>query len=209
MQIQVNGSPRQVCYNWQAAEVVSGSLSSTRGFFNLVRLPLRCTMAINFLPVPAALGKTAPAAASTAGCAEPHQLPRRPARPSLQRPLQECWGAVLLRLRMLPGCACFHCAAWLPVRSRSKGSRPAPQSCCRGAMLMLTPSPLTHLHPPAVGPGGGPAVLCQAPDDRGSPKVCSGGAIASSTTLPTGSAIPSRPPTGVAVSTAGGAGDGN
>ena len=42
MQIRVNGSPQQVCYNWQAGQVVSGSLASAQGFFNLVRpLPLR------------------------------------------------------------------------------------------------------------------------------------------------------------------------
>ena len=41
MQIRVSGSPQQVCYNWQAGQVVSGSLASAQGFFNLVR-PCRC-----------------------------------------------------------------------------------------------------------------------------------------------------------------------
>ena len=64
--------------------------------------------------------------------------------------------------------------------------------CTWTAKLQCPPASLPHL-PPAAG--SGPAARCQAPDNRGSPKVCSGGAVVTSA-VPTGVAVPSAADSG-------------
>lgn len=209
MQIRVSSSPKQVCYNWQAGQVVSGSLASAQGFFNLVR-PCRCICIAPrrgaCCPCPLFESKLSPLPHLPQDALSPISCPGGPPAPPSNAPCKNAGEQCYYDSECCQGAVATICVA---------DRAAAGQHACRSMAATVASTcgltlPQLNTHPHAVvGPGGGPTVRCQAPDDRGSPKVCSGGAIASSAALTTGAAVPSRPPAGVAVPSAVGADGGN